>query len=64
MIFTFADRCITKLITDRNLKWMDKIENLLSQNKRALVVVGAGHLTGPDSLINLLVQRGFTITQR
>ena len=51
------------LITRRNKAWMTQIEKLLKGKKTAMVVVGAGHLPGPDGLLDLLRSRGFRVEQ-
>ncbi|MGE0582516.1 MAG: TraB/GumN family protein [Steroidobacteraceae bacterium] len=48
------------LVTDRNLRWLPRIEALLSRPDDTLVVVGAMHLVGPDGLLDLLTRRGLT----
>jgi uncharacterized protein YbaP (TraB family) len=52
-----------RLVTDRNQRWIPKIEEFLRGNKRALVVVGAGHLVGKDGVVELLKKKGFKVTQ-
>jgi uncharacterized protein len=56
---SIADRIITR----RNRDWLPKIDLLLHDNETAFVVVGAGHMGGPDGLLNLLRQRGYKIEQ-
>lgn len=53
-----------KLLIQRNKGWVSGIEALLKENKTVLVIVGAGHLVGPDSLIDLLRKKGHRVTQR
>jgi len=53
-----------RFFTDRNQKWLSKIEKLLQGDKDALVVVGAGHLVGKDSVVDLLSRKGFKVEQR
>lgn len=52
-----------KLLIRRNKMWLPKIEDFSVHNQTVLVVVGAGHLVGPHSIIKLLEQRGFTFNQ-
>jgi uncharacterized protein len=52
-----------RLLTDRNERWLPKIEEMLSGGKNALVIVGAGHLVGKDGLVELLRKRGLKVTQ-
>lgn len=51
------------LLADRNRRWVPRIEGCV-QTRRCFVVVGAAHLVGPDGLISLLRQAGYTMTQQ
>ncbi len=53
----------TALVSARNRRWVTQLEQLLSDDGRYLVVVGALHLVGEDSVINLLTGRGFNVTR-
>lgn len=53
-----------KFLTGRNEKWLGKIEKLIQGDKDALVIVGAGHLVGKDSVVELLSRKGFKVEQR
>ena len=50
-----------KLVTNRNNAWVPTLERMLTDGHRHLVVVGALHLVGPDSVIDLLKKRGHTV---
>jgi uncharacterized protein YbaP (TraB family) len=52
-----------RLITRRNHNWIPKIENDLRSGDKYFVVVGAGHMGGPDGVLNLLRERGYNIEQ-
>src|SRR4051812_20257915 len=52
-----------RLLVERNKNWMPKIEALFTRPGRALVVVGAAHLVGPDGLLALLKAKGYTVEQ-
>jgi uncharacterized protein len=52
-----------RLLTDRNERWLPKIDEMLSSEKNAVVIVGAGHLVGKDGLVELLRKRGLKVTQ-
>lgn len=54
---------IQPLTTDRNRKWLPKIEQLLNGQKDYLVVVGALHLVGKGSVIDLLQRDGYKVEQ-
>ena len=49
------------LVLNRNQNWVATIEGLLRDNHKDLIVVGAGHLAGPGSVIDLLAKAGFTV---
>lgn len=49
---------------DRNRKWVAPIEALLDDRDDYLVIVGALHLVGKDSVIELLEKRGHKITRQ
>ncbi len=59
-----APELYKRMVTDRNERWVAKIEQLLSGNQNALVVVGAGHLVGQKGLVQLLKDRGWNVVQR
>jgi uncharacterized protein YbaP (TraB family) len=52
-----------RLLVERNKNWMPKLEALFSRKGKALVVVGAAHLVGPDGLLAMLKARGYAIEQ-
>jgi uncharacterized protein YbaP (TraB family) len=52
-----------RLLVQRNKNWMPKIEALFARRGRALVVVGAAHLVGPDGLLAMLKAKGYTLEQ-
>src|SRR6185295_12502836 len=43
-----------RLLVERNRNWLPKIDELFARKGRALVVVGAAHLVGPDGLLAML----------
>jgi uncharacterized protein YbaP (TraB family) len=51
------------LTTDRNRRWISKIEALLDDRDDYLIVVGTLHLVGRDSVIDLLEKKGHRVTQ-
>jgi len=51
------------LVSDRNSRWMPKLESLLKGDKDYLVVVGALHLVGKGGLLELAKARGYTPKQ-
>jgi len=51
------------LITKRNYKMSKKIEAFLQSNQNYFVVVGSGHVVGKEGIVELLKQKGYTLTQ-
>jgi hypothetical protein len=51
-------------LLSRNRKWVPKIEALLNDDKNYLVIVGAAHLVGHGSVIELLKKDGIGATQK
>jgi uncharacterized protein YbaP (TraB family) len=52
-----------RMVVERNLAWMPQIEELLAGERDAMVVVGSMHLVGEIGLVNLLREKGYTVTQ-
>lgn len=52
-----------RMVTDRNVTWLPRIEEWLNGKDPALVVVGAGHLVGKNGVIELLKKKGYRVTQ-
>jgi len=53
-----------RLLIQRNKKWVAEIEVLMRENKNVLFIVGAGHLVGPESVVDLLKKRGYKVKQQ
>jgi len=51
------------LLTQRNRNWAGWIERRMAQPGTVLVAVGAGHLAGSGSVLDLLQQRGLKVTR-
>ena len=49
------------LTVDRNRQWLPHIEQLLDDSEDYLVVVGALHLVGQESVIDLLERKGHKV---
>ena len=49
------------LVVERNKRWIPRIEQRLAGQGEAVMVVGAGHLIGPDSVVALLRRDGFRV---
>ena len=54
---------LQRLLYDRNQNWVPQIERLLQENREDLIVVGAAHLAGPGSVLDLLAKAGYTVTR-
>jgi len=50
-----------KILTDRNAAWVPKIQAIMAKPGTYLVVVGAGHLVGPESLVAMLQKTGLKV---
>ncbi|MCB1095930.1 MAG: TraB/GumN family protein [Verrucomicrobiae bacterium] len=51
------------LLLDRNVNWVKPIEEFLKSKTPTLVIVGAGHLCGKGSVVELLQKNGHKVTQ-
>jgi len=52
-----------RMVTDRNKSWVPKIEEMIKGKQTAIVIVGAGHLAGKESVVELLRAKGYKIEQ-
>lgn len=55
----YGEAFMDRLITERNENWVEQIEAMLKADEEAFLIVGAGHLVGPDSVVTLLEHKGF-----
>ena len=53
-----------RLLIQRNKSWVKEIEGALRKNKSVLFVVGAGHLVGPESVVDMLKKKGYQVEQQ
>lgn len=62
--FTQAEivQATEEFLYERNRAWIAPLEKVLARGD-AFVAVGAAHLLGPDSVLDLLAKRGYTITR-
>jgi len=51
------------LVTDRNARWVTRIDELLNDDDDYLIIVGALHLVGPDSVPTQLQNIGYDVRQ-
>lgn len=56
-----SDAMYDSLFVKRNQAWVPQIEAMLEEPGAVLIAVGAGHLAGPDSVITMLRDKGYTI---
>jgi uncharacterized protein YbaP (TraB family) len=52
-----------RMLTHRNAAWLPQIEQLIRGGDDVLVVVGAAHLVGEQSVVSMLRQRGYRVEQ-
>jgi uncharacterized protein YbaP (TraB family) len=50
-----------RIIAGRNHRWVKQVKHMLSQPGETVVVVGVGHLIGPDGLPTLLRAQGLDV---
>ncbi len=51
------------LFAERHARWLPRLEQVLASTTPTLVVVGAQHLVGPDSILLALERAGFTLVR-
>lgn len=52
-----------KILDNRNENMSEKIISYLKSNKKYFIIVGAAHMVGKKGIIQLLKEKGFTVTQ-
>jgi uncharacterized protein YbaP (TraB family) len=52
-----------RLLVERNKNWLPKLDALFARQGRAMVVVGAAHLVGPDGLLATFKAKGYRVEQ-
>jgi len=50
-----------KLISDRNIAMAGKIETMLKKSVAAFIAIGAAHLSGQDSVLQILSEKGYRV---
>jgi uncharacterized protein YbaP (TraB family) len=58
-----SKRLMQLLLDQRNVGMTQKITRMLADGNKAFVVVGAGHLTGVNSIIDLLRKQSVQVRQ-
>jgi len=49
------------LLKDRHQRWLPQIERMMKDGKTYMIVVGAAHLVGPDSVVAMLRAKGIRV---
>lgn len=52
------------LIVQRNGNWMPQMTRMLESDRVPMFVVGLGHVSGPDGLVGMLREEGYSVRQR
>ena len=50
-----------RMINDRHDRWLPQIEKMIADGRTHMIVVGAAHLAGPDSVVEILRRKGVKI---
>ena len=50
-----------RILRDRHEKWLPQIEKMIADGRTHMIVVGAAHLVGPDSIIAMLRAKGVKV---
>jgi len=50
-----------KLITDRNRNWLPLIDAYQKSPRTEFILVGVGHLVGPDGIVEALKKKGYKV---
>ena len=58
-----SEEAYKALFVNRNANWVTQIENLMEGEGDYLMAVGAGHLVGDESVVELLRAKGFTVSR-
>jgi uncharacterized protein YbaP (TraB family) len=58
-----APAIFKRLVTDRNRQWLPKIAEWCRLDQSVIVIVGAGHLVGPEGVVELLRKQGLKVVQ-
>jgi len=62
--FKEAPEIAERLLYERNRNWVEPVERCLTEDARCFIVVGAAHLVGPKSLVDLLRERKHVLVQQ
>jgi uncharacterized protein YbaP (TraB family) len=56
-------RIAQRLYDRRHAKWLPRIEDEMKTGRPTAIIAGAGHFSGPNSVVDLLEKRGYKIKQ-
>ena len=60
--FDGAPALKSRLLIERNRRWIARIKEMIASDETHFVTVGVGHLVGEDSIVTLLRAEGFGVT--
>lgn len=52
-----------RMLADRHERWLPQIERMMAEPRTHFIVVGAAHLAGPDSIVEMLRARGARVSR-
>ena len=52
-----------RLLLNRNTAWIPKLKKWFAADEPCLIIVGAGHLVGEGSVLDLLKKEGWSVQQ-
>lgn len=64
MLFREAEKypdLMSLFLTNRNQTWMEPLEKMLKNGEKVMVLVGTGHFTSDQGLIELLRRKGYRV---
>jgi uncharacterized protein len=64
MLFREAERypeLMDLFLKNRNLAWIDRLDDMLKKGEQAMVLIGTGHLASRDGIIQMLRKRGYRV---
>ena len=59
--YGFSDAAYQSVLVKRNQAWVPQIEAMLDEPGTVFIAAGAGHFAGPDSVIKMLRDNGYTV---
>ena len=59
-----GDAAYERLLVERNENWIPQIKAMLDAPGTVVIAVGAAHLAGPDSVVNMLRAEGLEVVRQ